>query len=112
MWEEFLADSANRDMEAYTETQGSASPNPTVGSSSGSFISTMSTMSSMGGGMPTVTSLKSASSASGMPFGRGYGPGRGYRRAPTMLDELEWSESDQRRSERERFDILLDRYEM
>lgn len=35
-----------------------------------------------------------------------------YTGAGTLLDELEWEDSDLKRSERERFDILLDRYAM
>jgi len=88
MWEEFLSDSANRDKEARAAMQTSMSQNASP--SSASAI----------GKMPSATP--------------GMGPGLRWRhrRAPTLLDELEWADSDQRRSERERFDILLDRYEM
>lgn len=103
-----MADSANREMEAHTTMAATTSPSA-MGSSS-SFVNTMSSMSSMGGFGGMTASSGLPSSIPGMQFGMSLG--RGSRRVPTMLDELEWAESDQRRSERERFDILLDRYEM
>jgi hypothetical protein len=106
MWEEFLSDSAKRDKEARTATQTSMSQNA---SSSSGFVGAMGSM----GGMSSLSAIgKMPSATPGMQSGKGSGLGWRHRRAPTLLDELEWADSDQRRSERERFDILLDRYEM
>jgi hypothetical protein len=108
MWEEFLNDSAIRDKEAHTAAmQSSMSQNASVASSS-SFVSAMGSI----GGISSVSAVSQMPTYTGMQFGMGLGLGWGHRRAPTLLDELEWADSDQRRSERERFDILLDRYEM
>lgn len=108
MWEEFLADSANRDIDAYAANQNSSSPNSAV-TSSGSFgsLGSLGSMGGLGGLGGALGPIGSMPTPSGKAFSN-----RGPRRAPTLLDELEWADSDQRRSERERFDILLDRYEM
>jgi hypothetical protein len=105
MWEAFLEDSANRDREAMQAVRNSTAQQ--IGSSSvgSNFANTMG-MGGIGGiGDPVPSGLPSTPSAYGMG-------NRGVRKSPTLLDELEWVDSDMRRSERERFDILLDRYEM
>ena len=106
MWEEFLHDSAVREKEAYALLQSPTSQNTSVALTPSSFLGTVGSMrgtpsGSAIGKVPPTTQLKIGS-----------GVGWGHHRVPTLLDELEWADSDQRRSERERFDILLDRYEM
>jgi hypothetical protein len=111
MWEEFLQDSVKRDREAANSYQTSASgpSGSTSGSNGNPMLGGLNSLGGMGG----LSSMGSIPGFSGIhtstPGGGGnYGP----RRSPTLLDELEWADSDTRRSERERFDILLDRYEM
>ncbi|PVG01184.1 hypothetical protein CPB86DRAFT_118716 [Serendipita vermifera] len=109
MWEEFLQDSARRDREAGNSSASSGPPGSSPAGSSGSLLGGLGSL----GGVSGLSSMGAIPGFSGIhasyPGGAGgYGP----RRAPTLLDELEWADSDTRRSERERFDILLDRYEM
>jgi hypothetical protein len=111
MWEAFLEDSANRDREAMQAAQNSIAQQMSSPPSS-NFVNTM----GMGGigGIGGLGPMPSGfpSTPSGLASGTGIPINRGVRQAPTLLDELEWVDSDMRRSERERFDILLDRYEM
>ena len=113
MWEAFLEDSANRDREAMqavhssiAQQLGSSPPSSNIMGAMG-FVGGMGGMGGLG---PVPSGLPS------MPYNMASGMGipmnRGVRQSPTLLDELEWVDSDMRRSERERFDILLDRYEM
>ncbi|CAG8764397.1 17227_t:CDS:2, partial [Acaulospora colombiana] len=109
MWEEFLQDSARRDREAGSSSASSGPSGSSPGSNGGSLLGGLGGLGGVGG----LSSMGAIPGFSGIhttyPGGSGtYGP----RRAPTLLDELEWADSDTRRSERERFDILLDRYEM
>lgn len=107
MWEEFLADCANRDREAMQAAQNSPSHSPS--SDGAGFVGNMGALGGPGGmgGTGAVSSLSSISLGT-----MGISLSTGIRRTPTLLDELEWADSDMRRGERERFDILLDRYEM
>jgi hypothetical protein len=110
MWEEFLQDSSRR-REAQEAFSRSSSVPTGSGSSSKSRSTFLGTMKSIGGrglfsGKGTVSKYnKTFTEISGDD---------GYRReqAPTLLDELEWTDLDMRRSHREKFEILFDRYEM
>lgn len=108
MWEEFLVDSANRDHEAMQKMQNSLAQQLGSSPSSSNFVGTMSALGGLGGmgSIGATPGIAFPPTMAGMPLNRG------IRQAPTLLDELEWADSDMRRSERERFDILLDRYEM
>ncbi|KAG8830053.1 hypothetical protein FRC17_005535 [Serendipita sp. 399] len=106
MWEEFLHDSSQREREAAQQSPSSSQTGHSSGSSrfTGAMGALSSGIGSMGGiGAMGVMGLGALPLPS--PFAV-------PRRVPTLLDELEWADSDMRRSERERFDILLDRYEM
>ncbi|KAG8752559.1 hypothetical protein FRC14_006944 [Serendipita sp. 396] len=110
MWEEFLHDSAQREREAAAaaQAQSSTSSSSQSGHSSGSgkFIGALS---SGIGGMGGMGAMGVMGGLGSLPIPS---PFLASRRVATLLDELEWADSDMRRSERERFDILLDRYEM
>lgn len=114
MWEEFLHDSAMREKEANTSSSNAFPSSSSLGmgmgmamAGGGSLVGAMGSLGGMGG-MAAIGGMGGLTASMALPVA----PFVVARRVPTLLDELEWADSDMRRSERERFDILLDRYEM